>query len=148
MTLHGLITMHNCILQCFIANWHPQSTVFQSKYNHFNYICHLALKTEQSYLSSMLNTLSKKMQAYIFSFVLSVNLREKKRLEWVAQWDEVAYLNEHLIDPYLHKDFDKEEIEIMMSAASLYLLHSSSRRPTMKEVKVPAYCYKFSSLCQ
>ena len=42
---------------------------------------------------------------------------------------------ERLIDPYLHEDFDKEEIEIMMSAASLYLLHSSSRRPTMKEVK-------------
>ena len=45
-------------------------------------------------------------------------------------------IREHLIDPHLHEDFDKEEIEIMMSAASLCLLHSSFRRPTMKAVKV------------
>lgn len=44
-------------------------------------------------------------------------------------------VREHLIDPYLHEDFDKEEMEIMMIAASLCLLHSSSRRPTMKAVK-------------
>lgn len=46
-------------------------------------------------------------------------------------------LCERLIDPNLNEDYDKEEMEIMMCAARLCLLHSSSRRPTMKMVNLP-----------
>lgn len=41
-------------------------------------------------------------------------------------------LCERLIDPQLNEGYNKEEIEIVMCAARLCLLHSSSRRPTMK----------------
>ncbi|KAJ0077520.1 hypothetical protein Patl1_35844 [Pistacia atlantica] len=43
-------------------------------------------------------------------------------------------LCERLIDPYLNEDYKKEEMEIMMCVARLCLLHSSSRRPTMKTI--------------
>ncbi|KAL7237111.1 hypothetical protein ACSBR1_020223 [Camellia fascicularis] len=43
-------------------------------------------------------------------------------------------LCERLIDPYLKEDYDKDEMKTMMIAARLCLLHSSSRRPTMKTV--------------
>ncbi|CAN6544748.1 unnamed protein product [Malus baccata var. baccata] len=41
---------------------------------------------------------------------------------------------ERLIDPHLIEDYNKEEMEIMMIAARLCLMHSSSRRPTMKTI--------------
>lgn len=41
---------------------------------------------------------------------------------------------ERLIDPQLNEEYNKEEMEIVMFAARLCLLHSSSRRPTMKMV--------------
>lgn len=41
---------------------------------------------------------------------------------------------ERLIDPYLHEDYNKEEMEVMMVAARLCLLDTSSKRPTMKMV--------------
>ncbi|KAH9694475.1 protein kinase domain-containing protein [Citrus sinensis] len=41
-------------------------------------------------------------------------------------------LCERLIDPQLNEEYNREEIEIVMCAARLCLLHSSSRRPTMK----------------
>ncbi|XP_062022621.1 protein kinase STUNTED-like isoform X1 [Rosa rugosa] len=41
---------------------------------------------------------------------------------------------ERLIDPYLSEDYNKEEMEVMMVAARLCLMHSSSRRPTMKTI--------------
>lgn len=43
-------------------------------------------------------------------------------------------LFERLIDPFLNGDYNKEEMEIMMIAARLCLVHSSSRRPTIKTV--------------
>ncbi|KAF9621772.1 hypothetical protein IFM89_027626 [Coptis chinensis] len=43
-------------------------------------------------------------------------------------------LCENLIDPHLNEDYDKEEMERMIMAARLCLMHSSSRRPTMKTV--------------
>ncbi|KAI9180939.1 hypothetical protein LWI28_009549 [Acer negundo] len=43
-------------------------------------------------------------------------------------------LCERLIDPYLNGEYQKEEMETMMCAARLCLLHSSSRRPTMKMI--------------
>ncbi|KAM7475192.1 hypothetical protein LguiB_022435 [Lonicera macranthoides] len=43
-------------------------------------------------------------------------------------------LYECLIDPQLNEDYNKEEIKLMMVAARLCLLHSSSRRPTMKTI--------------
>ncbi|XP_052193554.1 PTI1-like tyrosine-protein kinase 1 isoform X2 [Diospyros lotus] len=43
-------------------------------------------------------------------------------------------LCERLIDPYLKDDYDKDEMKTMMIAARLCLLHSSSRRPTMKKI--------------
>lgn len=44
---------------------------------------------------------------------------------------------ERLVDPYLHEDYDREEMKLMMVAARLSLMHSSSRRPTMKTVNFP-----------
>ncbi|KAI8021703.1 Proline-rich receptor-like protein kinase PERK8 [Camellia lanceoleosa] len=43
-------------------------------------------------------------------------------------------LCERLIDPCLNKDYDKDEMKTMMMAARLCLLHSSSRRPSMKTI--------------
>ncbi|XP_044509531.1 pto-interacting protein 1-like [Mangifera indica] len=43
-------------------------------------------------------------------------------------------LCERLIDPFLNEDYKKEEMEIMICAARLCLLHSSSRRPKMKMI--------------
>lgn len=44
-------------------------------------------------------------------------------------------LCERLIDPnLLHEDYDKEGMKMMMVAARLCLLHSSSKRPTMKTI--------------
>ncbi|CAK7329423.1 unnamed protein product [Dovyalis caffra] len=45
-----------------------------------------------------------------------------------------AGLCERLIDPHLNGDYKKEEMEIMISLARLCLIHSSSRRPTMKMI--------------
>jgi interleukin-1 receptor-associated kinase 1 len=44
-------------------------------------------------------------------------------------------LCERLIDPHLSGDYKREEMEIMISVARLCLVHSSSRRPTMKMVR-------------
>ncbi|KAF5200843.1 Proline-rich receptor-like protein kinase perk1 [Thalictrum thalictroides] len=41
---------------------------------------------------------------------------------------------ENLIDPHLNEDYGKEEMHKMIMAARLCLMHSSSRRPTMKTV--------------
>ncbi|XP_011088667.1 proline-rich receptor-like protein kinase PERK8 [Sesamum indicum] len=43
-------------------------------------------------------------------------------------------LCERLIDPSLNGDYNKEEMKAMMNAGRLCLLHSSSRRPTMKTI--------------
>ncbi|KAF4382851.1 hypothetical protein G4B88_021634 [Cannabis sativa] len=43
-------------------------------------------------------------------------------------------LCDRLIDPYLHDDYNKEEMKLMVVAARLCLMHSSSRRPTMKTI--------------
>ncbi|PNT21304.1 hypothetical protein POPTR_009G140300v4 [Populus trichocarpa] len=43
-------------------------------------------------------------------------------------------LCERLIDPHLSGDYKREEMEIMISVARLCLVHSSSRRPTMKMI--------------
>lgn len=43
-------------------------------------------------------------------------------------------LDERLIDPSLTEDYNKDEVKAMMIVARLCLLHSSSRRPTMKTV--------------
>lgn len=43
-------------------------------------------------------------------------------------------LCERLIDPNLNQDYCKDEMKMMMIAARLCLLHSSSKRPTMKTV--------------
>lgn len=54
-------------------------------------------------------------------------------------------LCERLIDPDLKEDYDKDEMKTMMIAARLCLLHSSSRRPTMKTVIFLIFHYKNSS---
>ncbi|PIA32888.1 hypothetical protein AQUCO_04300076v1 [Aquilegia coerulea] len=41
---------------------------------------------------------------------------------------------ENLIDPHLNEDYGKEEMQRMIMAARLCLMHSSSRRPTMKTI--------------
>ncbi|KAE9448638.1 hypothetical protein C3L33_19468, partial [Rhododendron williamsianum] len=55
-------------------------------------------------------------------------------------------LCERLIDPHLNKDYDKDEVQTMMTAARLCILHSSSRRPDMKTIlqlfEEPHHCLK------
>ncbi|KAK1587702.1 hypothetical protein Q3G72_016029 [Acer saccharum] len=55
-------------------------------------------------------------------------------------------LCERLIEPYLNGEYQKEEMETMMCAARLCLLHLSSRRPMMKMIlklfKEPEYWLK------
>ncbi|CAK9174239.1 unnamed protein product [Ilex paraguariensis] len=41
---------------------------------------------------------------------------------------------ERLVDPHLNEDCNKYEMKAMMIAALLCLVHSSSRRPSMKTV--------------
>ncbi|OMO91963.1 hypothetical protein COLO4_17999 [Corchorus olitorius] len=43
-------------------------------------------------------------------------------------------LCERLVDPYLERNYKKEEMEVMMFIARLCLMHSSSQRPTMKTI--------------
>ncbi|KAK3001806.1 hypothetical protein RJ639_022021 [Escallonia herrerae] len=43
-------------------------------------------------------------------------------------------LCERLIDPSLGRDYNEDEVKTMITAARLCLLHSSSRRPTMKTI--------------
>ncbi|XP_059647419.1 probable serine/threonine-protein kinase PBL7 [Cornus florida] len=43
-------------------------------------------------------------------------------------------LCERLIDPFLNEDYRKDEMKAMMIAARLCLLHSSSRRPSIKTI--------------
>ncbi|CAK9177892.1 unnamed protein product [Ilex paraguariensis] len=43
-------------------------------------------------------------------------------------------LCERLIDPHLNEDYKKDEMKTVMIAARLCLLHSSSRRPSMKTI--------------
>lgn len=43
-------------------------------------------------------------------------------------------LCERLIDPNLKEEYNKEETKAMLTAARLCLMHSSSRRPTMRTV--------------
>lgn len=43
-------------------------------------------------------------------------------------------LCDRLIDPNLKDEYNKDEMKTMIIAARLCLLHSSSRRPTMKKV--------------
>ncbi|PIN25719.1 Serine/threonine protein kinase [Handroanthus impetiginosus] len=51
---------------------------------------------------------------------------------------------ERLIDPNLKEDYNKDEMRTLMIAARLCLLHSSSRRPTMKTVRINSPCDKMS----
>ncbi|TXG64956.1 hypothetical protein EZV62_011950 [Acer yangbiense] len=53
---------------------------------------------------------------------------------WARSLLSCGGLCERLIDPYLNGEYKKEEMETMMCAARLCLLHSSSRRPTMKMI--------------
>ncbi|XP_050263151.1 probable serine/threonine-protein kinase PBL21 isoform X1 [Quercus robur] len=92
----------------------------------------------------MYGTVDEKTDVYSFGVMLLELITGKEAIQTNQENHESLVLwagsllncgiREHLIDPYLHEDFDKEEIEIMMSAASLCLLHSSFRRPTMKAI--------------
>lgn len=70
----------------------------------------------------------------------------------VMPWDLQARsllscgLCERLIDPHLNKDYDKDEVQTMMTAARLCILHSSSRRPDMKTVCFHSFHHTIS-LC-
>ncbi|GFQ06704.1 proline-rich receptor-like protein kinase perk3 [Phtheirospermum japonicum] len=46
----------------------------------------------------------------------------------------ICGLDERLIDPNLNENYNKDEMKAMVIAARLCLLHSSSRRPTMREI--------------
>ncbi|XP_059433285.1 protein kinase STUNTED-like [Corylus avellana] len=93
----------------------------------------------------MFGTVDEKTDVYSFGVVLlelitgkeaiQTNLREN--LQSLVLWARSLLscgLCERLIDPTLLEDYKKEEMETMMFAARLCLLHSSPERPTMEMI--------------
>ncbi|CAN0845650.1 Protein kinase STUNTED [Linum grandiflorum] len=55
-------------------------------------------------------------------------------------------LCDRLIDPHLNGDYNKEEMELLVFLSRLCLMHSSSRRPSMKMVNFLPYLHDFMYL--
>ncbi|KAJ0010104.1 hypothetical protein Pint_34199 [Pistacia integerrima] len=89
----------------------------------------------------MYGKVDEKIDVYSYGIVLLELITGKEAIqtnqtkhESLARYLLSCGLCERLIDPYLNEDYKKEEMEIMMCVARLCLLHSSSRRPTMKTI--------------
>ncbi|GMN38248.1 hypothetical protein TIFTF001_007470 [Ficus carica] len=92
----------------------------------------------------MYGKIDEKVDVYSFGVVLLELITGKDAIqtdkaihESLVLWARsfLSYgLCERLIDPYLYEDYNKEEMKLMMVAARLCLMHSSSRRPTMKTI--------------
>ncbi|PON61529.1 Serine/threonine protein kinase [Trema orientale] len=92
----------------------------------------------------MYGKIDEKIDVYSYGVVLLELITGKEAIqtdravhESLVLWARsmLSYgLCERLIDPYLYDDYNKEEMKLMMVAARLCLMHSSSRRPTMKTI--------------
>ena len=140
--------MHNCVWQCFKANWHPQSTVFQSKYNHYNYICHLLLKqSSHTYLPCWIHSHQRCRLIYFPSFYQEIWGKNKKK--GLSEWHSEMKLHTWTSNRSLparrlgqRRDRNNDECSKPLSLAFIFQKANNERG------KVLAYCYKFSSICQ
>ncbi|XP_043708489.1 receptor-like cytosolic serine/threonine-protein kinase RBK1 [Telopea speciosissima] len=93
----------------------------------------------------MYGKVDEKTDVYSFGVVLlelitgkeATDADQKSNPENLVPWARSLLcqgLCDRLIDPYLQEDYKKEEMQKMMTAARLCLMHSSSRRPTMKVI--------------
>ncbi|KAL0422955.1 UNVERIFIED_CONTAM: Proline-rich receptor-like protein kinase PERK14 [Sesamum latifolium] len=93
----------------------------------------------------MYGKVDEKIDVYSYGVVLlelitgkeAVQTSPAKHQESLVLWARsllTCGLYERLIDPSLNGDYKKEEMKAMMNALRLCLLHSSSRRPTMRTV--------------
>ncbi|XP_042493723.1 proline-rich receptor-like protein kinase PERK8 [Macadamia integrifolia] len=93
----------------------------------------------------MYGKVDEKTDVYSFGVVLlelitgkdATDADQKSNHEILVHWARSLLcqgLCERLIDPYLQENYKKEEMQKMMMAARLCLMHSSSRRPTMKVI--------------
>lgn len=67
----------------------------------------------------------------------AIQTKSSSNQESLVLWARSLLSNglcDRLIDPNLEDDYNKDEMKIMIIAARLCLLHSSSRRPTMKKI--------------
>lgn len=97
-----------------------------------------AIQTNQEIRESLVLWVIEETAELITNF-LKISLFHLKFLEFLLNDLQARSLLscgicERLIDPYLSEEYNKEEMEVMMIAARLCLMHSSSRRPTMKTV--------------
>ncbi|XP_027086855.1 probable serine/threonine-protein kinase PBL21 [Coffea arabica] len=93
----------------------------------------------------MYGKVDEKIDVYSYGVVLlelitgkeAIQAKSMSNQESLVSWARSLLssgLCERLIDPNLNQDYCQDEMKMMMIAARLCLLHSSSRRPTMKTV--------------
>ncbi|KAK4378178.1 hypothetical protein RND71_000040 [Anisodus tanguticus] len=93
----------------------------------------------------MYGKVDEKIDAYSYGVVLLELITGKQAIqkdleshnESLVLWARSLLscgLSDRLVDPDLNENYDKDEMKTMMFAARLCLLHSSSRRPTMKTI--------------
>ncbi|KAL2459930.1 Protein kinase protein with adenine nucleotide alpha hydrolase-like domain [Abeliophyllum distichum] len=93
----------------------------------------------------MYGKVDEKIDVYSYGVVLlelitgkeAIQSNSSSNCESLVLWARsllTCSLCDRLIDPDLKEDYDKDEMKTMMIAARLSLLHSSSRRPTMKTI--------------
>ncbi|KAK6159623.1 hypothetical protein DH2020_006937 [Rehmannia glutinosa] len=89
----------------------------------------------------MYGKVDEKIDVYSYGVVLlelitgkeAVQTSQERFVVW-ARSLLTCGLDERLIDPNLNEDYNKDEMKAVMTAARLCLLHSSSRRPTMRTI--------------
>lgn len=105
----------------------------------------------------MYGKVDEKIDVYSYGVVLlelitgkdAIQTKPKSSRESLVLWARsllTSGLCERLIDPNLKEEYNKEETKAMLTAARLCLMHSSSRRPTMRTIlrllKEPEYSQK------
>ncbi|XP_059314452.1 protein kinase STUNTED-like [Lycium ferocissimum] len=93
----------------------------------------------------MYGKVDEKIDVYSFGVVLLELITGKRAIEKDLEAHHESLVlwarsllscgrSDRLVDPNLNKNYNNDEMKMMMFAARLCLLHSSSRRPTMKTI--------------